>query len=144
MPNRAALCGAILKDGGTCRNRVTKAGSRCHLHRSTEVKRKIFALCMSTVEKAVAVSTLYEMYEKAYPVVVPYVQSLAGLLMPEHFWLAFVQKNRAAMQAEFEKAKSQEARITEKYKLYGPADRRRVEDAYTSILAELQRLADAA
>jgi hypothetical protein len=88
-----------------------------------------------------AVCTLYEVYEKLYPLAEPWVHSLGGLLMPEHFWLAFDAGDINAMRDELAKAKSEAAvRVTARYGGYSIADKRKVEKAYQKILAAIQEL----
>ena len=140
MQRTKPLCGAIVKSGSTCRNAVAFAGARCHLHPETAPKRGIFALCVAAVEKVLAACTLYEAYEKLYPLVAPHVHQLGGLLMPEHFWLALDRNDRLAMQTELEKAKENADRLINRYEGYSPADKRRVERAYRAIIRHVSQL----
>jgi hypothetical protein len=85
--------------------------------------------------------TVYEVCEKLYPLVAPWVNDLGGLLMPEHFWLAFDAGDINAMRDELAKAKSEAAlRVVARYEGYSIADKRKVEKVYQKILAALQDL----
>ncbi len=141
MTRPASVCGAPTRAGGTCRKPVGQPGKKCHLHQGAASKRRIFSLCISVVEKVLAACTLYEAYEKLYPLIAPWVNNLNGLLMPEHFWLAFDAGDVNAMRDELAKAKSEAAmRITERYDGYSIEKKRKVEKAYREILAALHKL----
>lgn len=138
MTRSPSLCGSPTRAGSTCRNPVEQPGKKCHLHQGAASKRRIFSLCISVVEKVLAVCTLYEAYEKLYPLAAPWVHNLHGLLMPEHFWLAFDAGDVNAMRDELAKAKAEAAvRITARYDGYSMEEKRKVENAYKEILSIL-------
>jgi hypothetical protein len=140
MRNSISLCGASTKFGGTCRNQVERSRLRCHLHRTWLDKERVFALCMK-VTKAVSIAcTAYKAYETLYPIVAPHVHALHGLLMPEHFWLAFDAGDANEMGVQLERAKKESAQVIKgRYEGYTAAEKQRVVAAYEQILEALGR-----
>jgi hypothetical protein len=99
---------------------------------------KILALAKSTVKRVLTLATVYntlsEAYERLAPQIMPVVHKLHGLLPPEHFWLAFDERDAAAMRKEFDKAFGPSSKsVVARYSAHSEAEKLRVAEAYRQI-----------
>jgi hypothetical protein len=131
-----SLCGAPTSSGSTCRNPVSKPGERCYLHKKIVSVKGILAQAKCAVEPVLALVMLYDAYNRLAPLIGPVVHNLHGLLMPEHFWLAFDKHDTAAMRKEFDKAFGPSSkRLVARYSHYSEAEKLRVAEAYRQIVS---------
>jgi hypothetical protein len=147
-----SLCGAPTSSGSTCRNPVSRPGERCYLHKKILSDKRILALARSAVEAVKDLVTIYEAIEKLAPLIAQFapliaqkVHDLHGLLMPEHFWRAFDERDTAAMQKEFDKAFGPSSKsVVARYNAYSEAEKLRVAEAYRQIVSLTARASRAA
>jgi hypothetical protein len=92
-----------------------------------------------------ALVTLYDAYNRLEPLIAPVVHNLHGLLMPEHFWLAFDEHDAATMRKEFDKAFGPLSKsVVARYSAYSEAEKLRVAEAYRQIVSLTARASRAA
>lgn len=134
MPKQS-LCGAGNATGGTCRRRVPKAGEQCSIHARRPLSAKsILKLGLQSASAVSAMTDVWDLFNKLYPYVEPYVDPVRGLLMPEYFWEAFYAKDKNRMKLELAKANEKMAALEDRYKHLRAKDKLAIEDAYVAIL----------
>jgi hypothetical protein len=143
MKKETIICGAKTQKGRCCRNRVSKIGDRCHIHRKLPAsKEHVLDRCFTVIEKVAALGGFYSALDLTYQHIMSIYNYLGTLLMPEYFWhYGFAKKNEKRMHEEIKAAYKKRESLEFTYEnLYSIDEKIKLEKAYNKIMREIEKV----
>jgi hypothetical protein len=140
MAKPEILCGAKKRDGGTCKQKVSALGERCHDHKDKPLSPKsMMKLCYRTIRVVADLGGAAAAFQIAHPHIMSLWDPLRTFFFPEDFWdYGFGPKDVPRMLEEEKKAHTKSEVLEEKYSWYSDNDKLRIERVYLEIIAYVE------